>query len=280
MRRASRNGGNQGASTEQQGSDPEHQEAEKRSSIGAPVVYRAVLLEGQEELGRSSSALAWSGLAAGLSMGFSLLAQAILRAHLTEQPWQFLISKLGYSVGFLVIVLGRQQLFTENTLTAVLPFLQNRTPGMLLNVLRLWSVVLLSNLVGSFLFAWTVSHTSLQDPSVNSAFHAIGLEAMEAPSAIVLIRAVFAGWLIALMVWLLPAAEAGKVPIIVILTYLIGIGHFNHIIAGSVDTLYLVVTGDRTFGEYLLSFALPTRAGNILGGVSLVALLGHAQVST
>jgi formate-nitrite transporter family protein len=73
-------------------------------------------------------------------------------------------------------------------------------------------------------------------------------------------------------------AEGGKVPIIIIITYLISIGQFNHIIAGSVDTFYLVVIGTRTIGDYFLSFALPTLLGNILGGVSLVALLGHAQV--
>lgn len=138
----------------------------------------------------------------------------------------------------------------------------------------------LSNLVGAFIFAWVMAHAGLFDPTVNGVFEAIGLEAMNSSAGIAIIRGIFAGWMIALMVWLLPASEGSKVPIIIILTYLIGIGRFSHIVAGSVDTFYLVVIGTRTFGEYLLSFALSTLAGNILGGVSLVALLGHAQVHT
>ena len=91
-------------------------------------------------------------------------------------------------------------------------------------------------------------------------------------------RAVFAGWLIALMVWLLPAAESAKVSIIIITTYLIGLGGFNHVIAGSVKTLFLVVSGSITASDYWLRFFAPTLLGNIVGGVSLVAFLGHAQV--
>src|SRR5690349_9073033 len=101
-------------------------EAEERSSPSGKIVYKAILKEAEDELERPSSALFWSGLAAGLSMGFSLVGEGLLRAHLPDKPWRPLVAKLGYSVGFLIVILGRQQLFTENTLTPILPLLQRR----------------------------------------------------------------------------------------------------------------------------------------------------------
>jgi formate/nitrite transporter FocA (FNT family) len=64
--------------------------------------------EGQDELARPSSALFWLGLAAGLSMGFSLITEGLLRTYLPEASWQLLVSKLGYRVGFLIVILGRR----------------------------------------------------------------------------------------------------------------------------------------------------------------------------
>lgn len=96
--------------------------------------------------------------------------------------------------------------------------------------------------------------------------------------AIVLLRAIFAGWLIALMVWLLPGAESARVAIIIILTYLVGLGGFNHIVAGSTTMFFLIATKSISWGYYLANFFLPILLGNIIGGVSLVAALGHAQV--
>src|SRR5690349_8167211 len=95
--------------------EQEIHDAEERSSPRVHVVHEAIRIEGEEELKRTSSALAWSGLAAGLSMGFSLVTEGLLRSHLPDTPWRPLVSKLGYSAGFLFVVLGRQQLFTENT---------------------------------------------------------------------------------------------------------------------------------------------------------------------
>ena len=253
-------------------------EAEERAAISPTVVYETIRKEGEEELQRPTSALAWSGLAAGLSMGFSLVAEGLLRHHLPDVSWRPLISKFGYSVGFLIVVLGRQQLFTENTLTPVLPLLQDWSLGKLGQVARLWLTVLLTNLIGAFLFAWVVGNTDVFDPGTRATFTEIGRAAADHPFSTLLIRGVFAGWLIALMVWLLPAAEMARVSIIVIITFLVGIGEFSHIIAGSVEVLYLVSTGALSFGKYLLDYMVPTLIGNILGGVMLVAALNHAQV--
>src|SRR5579864_2814438 len=119
----------------------EEKQVQERVAIGAHVVHETIRREGEEELKRPSSALAWSGLAAGLSMGFSLVAEGLLAAGLPHAPWATLISKLGYSVGFLIVVLGRQQLYTETTLTVVLPLLSRRNLSTAISVLRLWTIV-------------------------------------------------------------------------------------------------------------------------------------------
>jgi formate-nitrite transporter family protein len=259
-------------------SQKERKEVEERSGPRTEVIYEAIREEGEGELKRSSSTLAWDGLAAGLSMGFSLVAEGLLRSHLPDAGWRPLVSKLGYCVGFLIIVLGRHQLFTENTLTAVLPFLQRRDGHTLAQVLRLWAVVLAANFAGALLFALVLARTELFEPHVREAFAEIGREALASWWGLTFLKGVFAGWLIAMMVWMLPASESARFFVVIVMTYVVALGKFAHIIAGSVDTLYLVWAGEAGVADYL-GWMLPTLAGNIVGGTTLVAALGHAQVA-
>jgi len=212
-----------------------------------------------------------------LSMGFSLVGEGLIRSHLPAASWTPLLAKFGYTLGFVIVVLGRQQLFTENTLTAVVPLLMHRTWSYLKNVLRLWIVVLLTNLLGVCVFAWVVGHTGIFSEEARQAFSQIGQEAMRPGFGTIFLKGIFGGWLIALMVWLLPAADTARVGIIILLTYLVGLGQLSHIVAGSAETFYLVSTGQTSFGAFLVSYAIPTLLGNIVGGVSLVAALNHAQ---
>ena len=259
-------------------SEQEQEEVEWRSAPRTEVVYESVREEGETELRRTPSALAWDGLAAGLSMGFSFVAEGLLRSRLPDAEWRPLVSKLGYSVGFLIIVLGRHQLFTENTLTVILPLLQRPNASTFGRVLRLWGVVLAANMVGAFIFAFVISHTELFEPNAREAFGEIGREALRSWWALTLLKGVFAGWLIAMMVWMLPAAETARFFVIVLMTYLVALGGFEHIIAGAVEVFYAVLSGAATWGEFF-GWMLPTLAGNILGGTTLVAALGHAQVA-
>jgi formate/nitrite transporter FocA (FNT family) len=256
----------------------EKKQVEERLAIGANVVYETIRREGEEELQRPATALAWSALAAGLSMGFSVVAEGLLRAHLPDQPWRPLIASAGYCVGFLIVILGRQQLFTENTLTSVLPLLVRKDLTTLLRMLRLWAVVLSANLVGAFLFALCLGKTGIFDAKMHQTLTEIGAAHLGAGFGTVLMRAIFTGWLIALMVWLLPGAESARVSIIIIITYLVGISGFNHIIAGSTTMFFLVVTKSISWGTYFTQFFFPTLLGNVIGGLSLVTALGHAQV--
>ncbi len=258
--------------------EQEDREAEEKSSPSAHVVYEAIRIEGRHELERKVSSLAWSGLAAGMSMGFSFLVQALLRHHLPDSAWAPLITKLGYAAGFLIVILGRQQLFTENTLTVILPLLLQKTWGDLVKVLRLWTVVLGANLAGAFVFGWVAAKTGAFEFEVRATLDTIAHEGTGQTFALNLLRGVFAGWLIALMVWLLPAAETARIWVIIIVTYLVGLGHFPHIIAGAVEAFYAGLNGLRTWSELLVSYGLPTLIGNTIGGVTLVAVLAHAQI--
>src|SRR5690349_16875351 len=125
--------------------DEEEEKSKKVESTPLPVIHEVIRRRGEDELARSNSALAWSGLAAGMSMGFSMIAEGLLQVHLPAQPWATAVSKFGYSVGFLLVILGRQQLFTENTLTPVLPVLAKRDLATVIQMLRLWVIVLTFN---------------------------------------------------------------------------------------------------------------------------------------
>lgn len=256
----------------------EGREAEKRAAPRAAVIYEAIHREGLDELERPGLAVAFSGLAAGLSMGFSMVAEGLLVAWLPDAGWAHIVSKLGYSIGFLIVVLGRQQLFTENTLTPILPFLQDRKWSTLVQVARLWGIVLLANVAGTFLFALIVSQTSVLEPRTAEAILGLGKEMLEPGFGTTFIRAVFAGWLIALMVWLLPFAETGRVIVIIVITWLVGAGNFSHIIVGSVEAGYMLFTGEAGPSILAWRFFLPTLIGNIIGGVAFVTALNHAQV--
>jgi formate/nitrite transporter FocA (FNT family) len=245
----------------------------------AAIVHEIIRAEGEIELSRPLRALVWSGLAAGLSMGFSMVAQGLMEAALPDEPWRPLVSSLGYGMGFLIVVLGRQQLFTESTLTAMLPLLYRRDRATLRRVAEVWALVLVANLVGTLAFATLTATTQVFGSAAGHAFVELGRPVLEGSPGTTFVKAIFAGWLIALMVWLLPAAGAARVWIILLLTYLVALGHLAHVIAGSSEAAFAVLSGAAPWPAYLWRFLLPTLLGNVLGGVLLVGLLNHAQVA-
>lgn len=242
-------------------------------------IHEVIRREGESDLARHSGAVALSGLAAGLSMGFSFLGMALIRAALPDTGWRILLSGFGYSLGFLIVVLGGQQLFTETTLTAVLPVLATRDWGRVPTLLRYWAVVLATNIVGTALFALLVCHQPLFSPALWDSLNGVAEEAVRDSFWPMLVKAVLAGWLIALMIWLLPGAGSARMLVILVLTYFVAIGHFSHAIAGSVEVAFAVFVGQVPPIAYLTHFLVPTVIGNTLGGVTLVALLNHAPLA-
>jgi formate/nitrite transporter FocA (FNT family) len=269
------------SSTSKQLSERERREVKRRAPLRAAVVFETIRQEGQQELERPFAALSFSGLAAGLSMGFSLVASGMIRAAIPAAvPWRGLLENLGYTLGFLIVVLGRQQLFTENTVTAIVPFLDD--PNKRLNigrVLRLWGIVFASNIIGALLFAEVVAHTSSFTPELKTAFLELGTHTLSFGFMTTLVRGIFAGWLIALMVWLLPSAENSRVSVIIIITYVVGAAGLSHVIAGSVEALYAVVSNAASWNTYIFSFLIPVFIGNSIGGVLLVSMLNYAQIA-
>lgn len=258
--------------------EAEKQEAQQRSSTTVHVVHEAVRREGEHELNRTSTALAWSGLAAGLSMGFSLMLEGVLRARLPDAPWSEIISKAGYSAGFVIVILGRQQLFTEDTLTPMLPLLQRRDRATARNVARLWSVVLISNLLGALAVAAVLRFTFAFPEEMRRTFNDISAESVDVRFGLLLLRGIFAGWLLTLLVWVLPFAEHARLFVIVGFTWMIGICGFSHVVAGSVEAFFLAFGGMVSWQHAWLGFVAPALIGNVIGGVSLVTAVNHAQV--
>lgn len=256
----------------------EMKDARRRSAPNAGVVYEAIRREGEEELSRSTAALVWSGLAAGLSMGFSFLMEGLLSLHIPEAGWKPLVTKFGYCMGFLIVVLGRQQLFTENTLTPVLHLLHCRNRHTLVQTSRLWVTVLAANVAGAAVFALLMHAMGYFQVDLQAELSHIAAKVYASTFLATVLSGLFAGWLIALMVWLLPFAETGRVAIIILVTYVIGLGGFAHIIAGSVNAFYVLMAGDASLVLFLTRFLVPTLMGNIVGGVAFVAAINHAQV--
>jgi len=250
----------------------------ERLPSGAAALHEIIRYEGIKALERDSASLLFSAMAAGLSMGASMVAKTILDVYLPDNELRFLMANLGYTVGFVFVILAQQQLFTETTVTAVLPFMSHPSLLNLARVLRMWALVLMGNLVGTALFALALYCMPAFPVEVHTAFPLLGREMMQNTGGEMFFKGIFAGWLIATLVWMLPAVGKNKLAIIILVTYMIGIGGFTHIIVGSAEVLYLVFNGEIDFSAYLYPFALPTLLGNIIGGTFIFALISHAQI--
>ncbi len=259
-------------------SGDEHETVADKSPPRAAVLHEIIRRVGQEELSRGVAALAWSALAAGLSMGFSFLARAVMHRYVQDFSAGFLIEGFGYTFGFIAVIIARQQLFTENTLTVVLPVMTSPSWHHFGRLLRLWGVVLVGNLLGVTLFALGLLKLQQFDAATQASFVDIGRELMHNTPFEMFSKGVLAGWIIAMMVWMMAATEQSRLAIIIICTYLIAISGFTHIIVGSAEAMYMVFAGEISFADAVFHFGLPTLAGNVVGGSLIFALISHAQV--
>ncbi|EAS3258741.1 hypothetical protein HZ389_000601 [Salmonella enterica] len=264
--------------SEEKQSGKEIEVDEDRLPSRAMAIHEHIRQDGEKEMERDAMALLWSVIAAGLSMGASLLAKGIFHVQLEGVPGGFLLENLGYTFGFIIVIMARQQLFTENTVTAVLPVMQNPTLSNVGLLMRLWGVVLLGNLIGTGVAAWAFKYMPIFDEETRDAFVKIGMEVMKNSPTEMFANAIISGWIIATMVWMFPAAGGAKIVVIILMTWLIALGDTTHIVVGSVEILYLVFNGTLPWSDFLWPFALPTLAGNICGGTFIFALMSHAQI--
>jgi len=250
------------------------------SRLSAVTVYSIVLREGEEELRRPTASLWWSGVAAGIGIATSILGRAVIRSGADPgASYLALVEGLGYSFGFVLVIMSRLQLFTENTLSAVLPLLAEPTRDRFYRTARLWSVVLAANLLGAFVTAAITMHAGVLSAEILESILEISRHLAELSPTTSLLRGIPAGFFIAAVVWMLPSSEGAEVLVIILFTWLIAAGGFTHVVAGSVEIFNLVVLGElgpiRAFTHHIL----PMLGGNVVGGTGLFAMLAHAQVS-
>ena len=256
----------------------EEEALEQAAELSPKLIFEAIRRNGEEELERPSRTLWYSGIAAGILISFSVIGEAILRAKLPDTEWRYIIENAGYTFGFLLVILGRMQLFTENTITTVVPTLINPNASSFGRTGRLWSIVLAANVVGAFAVATFLAYGPVLADDVRQAFtdlsyHATGMPAMEG-----FLRGIPAGVLIAALVWMMPGSEHNQVAIIVLFTWLIALGDFTHIVAGSVEMAFLAVQGLISFPQATFRFFLPVLLGNVVGGTAIFTILAWAQI--
>ncbi len=273
--RASGSGGDQ---TRRGITEHEVEAVEEMSTPRTPVIYEVVRRQGDEELERPAISLWWSGVAGGLSMSFSLLAEAVLQRHLPDAPWRPLVASFGYCVGFLMTVLARQQLFTETTITVVLPVLGHLKRHHFWRLTRLWSIVLAANLTGTLVAALFCNYAPVLPPGLLHSMHDLSRELLTLGWTDMFFRAISAGFLIAAMVWMIPSAENQQFVVITMMTWLISVGGFTHVIAGSMEAYLLAFSGAWEWWQVIFEFIVPVLIGNIIGGTVLFAVISYAQV--
>lgn len=250
----------------------------KASALSSKLIYEVIRRDGTEEMERPLMSLWWSGVAAGMVISLSVIGEAIFRAYLPATRWRHLVESLGYTFGFLVVINGRMQLFTENTITSILPVVGQWSWRNLGRVGRLWAVVLAANVLGAFLAAALIAFTSAFEPSVVVAIGDLSRHATGHGWIDGFFKAVPAGILVAAIVWMLPTADGGKVVLILLFTWLIAAGDFTHVVAGSVEMAYLVLIGELPAMQAATTFFLPVLLGNVAGGTLVFTLTAWGQV--
>ena len=255
----------------------EQEKIDDRVSLGATGIYEVIEREGVEELERPASSLWWSGVAAGIAISMSVVSEAFFRHFLPDTHWRPLVENFGYCVGFVIVIHGRMQLFTEHTITVILPLLAKYSNKLLWATVRLWSIVLGANLVGTMAMALALCYGNIMLPQFVDAAMALSHHFAEKTPAEALLHGIPAGFLIAALVWIMPNTS-NKLFAVILLTYLIALGDFAHVVAGSTEVFMLLVTGEIGVVKAVFGLILPALIGNIIGGSCLFTVLAYGQI--
>ncbi|HVG26108.1 MAG TPA: formate/nitrite transporter family protein [Acidobacteriaceae bacterium] len=271
--------GNDAQDTKQAGQGEGGDAASHQKNLERPSaedIYQQVAENARTELKRSTTSLAISGFAGGIFMGLSALGTAITLGIFGKTPLTHFIAMMFYPIGFIVVIIGRAQLFTENTLYPVALVLAEKRE--FLNTARLWCTVLPANVLGALAFAALAIRTDALHPETQHALIDLGLTAAHASPSAVFWSAVTAGWIIATAAWLVSGSHSitGSVILLWLLTFVVGLGNFAHCIATSGEILSAVLAGQLALGSYLYWLLLAV-AGNVCGGVVMVTLLEYGQ---
>jgi formate/nitrite transporter FocA (FNT family) len=223
-----------------------------------------------EEFERPVSGLLLSGVSAGLGVGLSFFLIATIASLTNEAVPQLVVEILkanAFAVGFIIVILGRMDLFTEFTTIAILPVLARQaTLGALT---RLWTVVYLGNILGAAVFGvltavlgkelGVITHPVLADLASDLTDHQWW---------VTLLSALLAGWMMGVLSWLITGGRdtTSQILFIWVITAAIGLAHLHHSITGTAEMSAAFLIGASNSFE-LLHFLLWTTVGNALGGI-------------
>jgi formate/nitrite transporter FocA (FNT family) len=256
------------------------QRPESGTRLSALEIHENIRGPAVEELERPASSLFFSSLAAGMLIAFSFLASA-LASHYAADPYKHVFASMAYPLGFIFVILGRSELFTENTLEPVIPLLHKRDAKTARQLVRMWGLLIVGNLLGALIIGWVIGRTTMINAELHPALQKVAAESTDGGFGEIFYKAIFGGWLIALLTWLLASTIESTAQLILIwaCTAPIAAFHFRHSIAGSVEAFYRAASGSAGWGEMLGAFVTPALLGNALGGIILVALFNYAQVA-
>ena len=246
--------------------------------LSPQLIFKIIRKEGEVELQRPFNALAFSALAAGIFVSFSFLFRSVFHMYMGNSPLEPLVSSIGYTVGFLIVILGRMQLFTENPITTIIPLLSEWSWKRLLKVIRLWSTVFLFNILGTAIAATFFSSQYTLSVPVENAMYEVASNIMQLNPIENILRGIPAGILIAAIVWISPQTKYFRFAMIFFFVYFIALGDFTHVVVGSCEMAYEVIEGNADFFTYFFKFLIPTGVGNIIGGTFIFTLLIYYQV--
>jgi formate/nitrite transporter FocA (FNT family) len=265
--------------TETTGARASNERPETGTRLSAKQIHDNVLGSAEEELHRKSGPLLYSAVAAGLTIGFSFLASAFLRMHGHEEVTKHLLATAGYPLGFVLVILSRNELFTENTLEPVIPLLHRRDRRTFADMMRLWGLLILGNMIGALAFALLLAHTNMVPERMRHDMLELSRQVTGLGFGLTFYRAIFAGWLLAALTWMLAATHERitQVLLVFLATAPIAAFEFSHSIAGSVEAFYRAGVGDAAWWSMIRDFVVPALLGNAVGGVTVVALLNFAQ---
>jgi formate/nitrite transporter FocA (FNT family) len=226
---------------------------------------------------RPSWSLFLSALAAGLEIGFSILLMGVLYSlfenRISEPEMRILLS-LSYPLGFLFVIIGREELFTEQTTIAVIPVLSRKKK--FTSLLRLWGIVLGGNLIGCLIFSCILATLPVEMKIIKpEAYQHIAEQIPHYEWSSLFGSAVFAGWLMGLLAWLISSTTEtiSRILLIILVTFVIGVSGLHHCIVGSVEMFTAMLTGHNITIYHYIHFISLTVPGNIIGGAVFVAAL-------
>ena len=230
-----------------------------------------------EEISRSFRELFFSGLAAGFAITLTVLLYASMTSAADGIP---MIGALLYPIGFVYIILGNYQLYTENTLPPVALVIERMAsvPAML----GMWTIVLLGNLTGGALGAVALAYGGVFSPEVAQTATEIGMAGVETEWLALFSKAGFAGLIVAGVVWLDFGVKSATARfLLVYMAFLaIPLGNLYHVVVASTEVVYLVLEGQVGLAHGAYHFALPVLLGNTVGGVLLVTIVNYFQTPT